>query len=220
MSRPGSSPVWTSRSAVGDALREGAGRGLAFAVGAAIGVRGGVEIGAAELFARLPVAARQQLLDAGAVGAGRRAEDARAARLPLLRAASASGLSPSSSSRAATAPTAASISAICAGNMSRNRPEMRQVTSTRGRPSAAGGSTSMPVTRPVAASHCGRQPISARPCAISSPPVRSVALPQRSMTSARGQSPWSCTIAAHHLVGRRAGRARRRSASAWCADRR
>ncbi len=69
---------------------------------------------------------------------------------------------------------------------------MRQVTSTRGRPMAAGGNTSMPVTRPVARSQAGRHPISARPWAISSPPVRSVALPQRSMTSARGISPWAC----------------------------
>ena len=116
-----------------------------------------------------------------------------AARRAALRRA---GFRESSSSRAATAPAAASISAIWVGNMSRNRPDMRQVTSTRGRPSAAGGSTSMPVTRPVAASHCGRQPISASPCAISSPPVRSEALPQRSMTSERGQSPCSCSSGA------------------------
>ena len=77
--------------------------------------------------------------------------------------------------------------------MSRNSPEIRQVTSTRGRPTAAGGSTSIPVTRAVASSQTGRQPISASPCAIASPPVRSDALPQRSMTSARGQSPCSCT---------------------------
>ena len=63
------------------------------------------------------------------------------------RAAAASGFSSSSSPRRATSRTAASISAICAGNRSRNRPEMRQVTSTRGRPMAAGGRTSMPVTR-------------------------------------------------------------------------
>ncbi len=76
--------------------------------------------------------------------------------------------------------------------MSRNSPEIRQVTSTRGRPNTAGGSTSTPVTRPVPASHTGRHPISASPCAISSPPVRRLALPQRSITSARGQSPCSC----------------------------
>ena len=76
--------------------------------------------------------------------------------------------------------------------MSRNSPEIRQVTSTRGRPNTAGGSTSTPVTRPVPSSHTGRHPISASPCAISSPPVRRLALPQRSITSARGQSPCSC----------------------------
>ena len=101
---------------------------------------------------------------------------------PLLRAAAASGFSSSSSARSATSLTAASSSAICAGNRSRNSPEMRQVTSTRGRPIAAQGSTSMPVTRPLAPSQIGRQPISASPWAISSPPVLSVALPHRSMT--------------------------------------
>ena len=52
--------------------------------------------------------------------------------------------------------------------------------------------TPTPVTRPVAGSQVGRQPISESPWAISSPPVRKVALPQRSMTSARGISPWAC----------------------------
>jgi len=46
--------------------------------------------------------------------------------------------------------TAASMSAIWAGNKSRNKPEIRQVTSTRGRPALAVGRTSTPVTRPVA----------------------------------------------------------------------
>ena len=72
---------------------------------------------------------------------------------------------------------------------------MRQVTSTRARPIAAVGSTSTPVTRPLACSQIGRQPISASPCAISSPPVRKVALPQRSMTTARKNSPWVCRCA-------------------------
>ena len=138
--------------------------------------------------------AAEHVLDAGAVSAGRGAEDARE-RVPPprdARCAAASGFSSSGSSRAATARTAASSRAICAGNRSRNKPEMRQVTSTRGRPIVAVGSTSMPVTRPVAWSQVGRQPISARPCAISSPPVRSVALPHRSMTSARGISPCVC----------------------------
>ena len=39
---------------LGDAAGEGARRGNAFAVGAAIGMRGRVEIGAAELFSRSP----------------------------------------------------------------------------------------------------------------------------------------------------------------------
>ena len=56
-------------------------------------------------------------------------------------------------------------------------------------PTLAMGSTSIPVMRPVAGSQVGRHPISARPCAISSPPVRRVALPQRSITVARGISP-------------------------------
>ena len=51
MSRPGSSPVWTSRSASATRPAKRAGRRRSFAVGAAIGMRGGVEIGAAELFA-------------------------------------------------------------------------------------------------------------------------------------------------------------------------
>jgi hypothetical protein len=109
---------------------------------------------------------------------------------PPLRAAAASGFSSSSSARSDTSLTAASSSAICAGNKSRNSPEMRQVTSTRGRPMAAGGSTSIPVTRALAPSHTGRHPISASPCAISSPPVLSVALPHRSITRERGISPW------------------------------
>ena len=80
----------------------------------------------------------------------------RRSRAPSRRSAAAAarpppaGSPPALSSRAATAATAASISAICVANMSRNSPEIRQVTSTRGRPTAAGGSTSMPVTRAVA----------------------------------------------------------------------
>ena len=60
---------------------------------------------------------------------------------------------------------------------------------------AAGGSTSTPVMRPLAGSQIGRQPISENPCAISSPPVRSVALPHKSMTTARTISPWVCRCA-------------------------
>ena len=66
------------------------------------------------------------------------------------------------------------------------------VARLNGRPALAVGRTSTPVTRPVAWSQVGRQPIKASPCAISSPPVRKVALPQRSTTDARGISPWAC----------------------------
>ena len=62
----------------GDALREGAGRRVAFAIGAAIGVRGGGEIGRADGVG-VGVAA-EQILDAGAIGAGRGAENAIEAR--------------------------------------------------------------------------------------------------------------------------------------------
>ena len=57
---------------------------------------------------------------------------------PACRAKSASGFSEGSSSRAATARAAASISAICAGKMSRNRPDTRKVTSTRADPLSPG----------------------------------------------------------------------------------
>ena len=121
-------------------------------------VRGGGEIGGADCVA-IGIAA-EQILDAGAVRSGRVAENAIEPRAACRsRRAAASGFSSSSSSRAATACTAASISAICAGKRSRNSPEMRQVTSTRGRPIAAAGSTSTPVTRPVAGSQIGRQPM-------------------------------------------------------------
>ena len=117
----------------GDALREGAGRRLGLALGAAISMRGGGEIGRADGVG-VGIAA-EQILDTGAISAGRGAENALQTRCALAvdaRRAAASGFSSSSSSRAATACTAASISAICAGKRSRNSPEMRQVTSTRG----------------------------------------------------------------------------------------
>ena len=70
--------------------------------------------------------------------------------------------------------------------MSRNRPETCSVTSTRGKSSRACGRISKPTTRALAVSQRGATPISASACAKSSPPVRMVALPQRSsMTCAR-----------------------------------
>ena len=168
---------------------EGAGRRKPFAFRAAIGMRGRVEIGAAEFVAR----SASRLPQEGPPARRRRcrATSRRCAAARCLAFAPLRRAGFRTRPRRARRPpwSAASISAIWVGNMSRNRPEMRQVTSMRGRPTVAGGSTSMPVTRPVAASHCGRQPISASPCAISSPPVRSEAEPQRSTTSERGQSP-------------------------------
>ncbi len=64
----------TSSVGVGDALRESAGRRAGFAVGAAIGMRGRGEIGRADRVG-IGVAA-EQVLDAGAIDAGRGAEDA------------------------------------------------------------------------------------------------------------------------------------------------
>ena len=60
----------------------------------------------------------------------------------------------------------------------------------------------MPVTRPLPLSQIGRQPISARPWAISSPPVLSVALPQRSMTSDARHFAMGLEIEADDIVGR------------------
>ena len=63
------------------------------------------------------------------------------------------------------------------------------VASTRGRPSIASGRISNPLTRVDAASQVGRQPMSAKAWARSSPPVRIVAEPHRSSTIRFGQSP-------------------------------
>ena len=55
------------------------------------------------------------------------------------------------------------------------------------------GTISKPVTREDAWSQMGLTPMSAKACARSSPPVRMVALAQRSMTIRFGHSPWSWT---------------------------
>ena len=165
-SRAGSSLGCTSRSAAATRAAKAPGACIALAVGAAIDMRGGGEIGRADV---LPVDfAADQVFDARAVGARRGAEDARKSGAPLpfaARRAAASGFSSPVSSRAATALTAASSSAICAGNRSRNRPEIRQVTSTRGRPIAAQGSTSTPV-------HAAGGMIPSRPAAHQREPLR------------------------------------------------
>ena len=73
---------------------------------------------------------------AGAVDAWRRRRRC-ATGCRRRRRAAASGFQSSSSSSAATRATAMSNSAICAWKMSRNSPEMRSVTSMRGRSSRA-----------------------------------------------------------------------------------
>ena len=195
------------------------GAAAAFAASAAIAVRGGGEIGGADRFA-VGVAA-EQILDAGAVGAGRRAEDAiEPRRRPLRAVRPASGFSSSASSRAATACTAASISAICAGKRSRNSPEMRQVTSTRARPDRG-----------------GRQHFDAGDAAAGMIPDRPAAHQRKTLRDllAAGAQSGAAPQIDHHrarharrgfadararLRRRRAGRAPSRSVSAACADRR
>ena len=95
-------------------------------------------------------------------------------------------------SSAATARAAWSSSAIWSGNVSRNAPETRIVTSARGRSRSGCGTISKPVTRVEAWSQVGRTPMSASAWAMSSPPERSVGEAQRSITIRRGQSPSSC----------------------------
>ena len=72
------------------------------------------------------------------------------------------------------------------GNTSRNRPEIRSVTSIRGRPSIASAITSKPATRSDVVSHTGATPISRSAMANSSPAVRMVAEPHRSSMTLRG----------------------------------
>ena len=77
------------------------------------------------------------------------------------------------------------------GKASRKKPEMRTVTSIRGRPSSAAGTISNPVTRRDASSHTGLVPISARISARSSPWVRIAEVPQTVSPTLRGYSPVS-----------------------------
>ena len=128
--------------------------------------------------------------DAGAVAAGRGAED------PGQRPRRGGARRRARSSRRprrepATARAAWSSSAIWSGKVSRKAPEMRTVTSMRGRSRSGCGTISKPVTRVEAWSQVGRTPIRARAWAMSSPPERRVGEAQRSMTIRRGQSPSS-----------------------------
>ena len=77
------------------------------------------------------------------------------------------------------------------GNASRKKPEIRTVTSTRGRPSSASGTTSKPVTRRDASSHTGRHPIRASTSAMSSPWVRIALVPHTVSPTVAGHSPVS-----------------------------
>ena len=148
----------------GEPRFEQAALGRALAAGA-IGLAAPAEIGVGEIGLVLPDALVDQGLQSGAVGAGLRPEDAvagaprglvrrdaRRLRAPRRSAATraASGLVVGGSSSAATARAALSNRSISPGKASRKKPEMRSVTSTRGRSSTDGGRISKPVTRPLA----------------------------------------------------------------------
>jgi hypothetical protein len=138
-------------------------------VGAAIGIAAPIEIDLGEVFAGLPQPACRLAWSAPIPSA------CNAARSARTRAAS--GLSSSASSRAATACTAASNRRIRLAKASRKKPETRRVTSTRGRSSRLNGRISKSSTRWLPVAHTGRTPISAMAWAMSSPPVRMVAVP-------------------------------------------
>ena len=77
------------------------------------------------------------------------------------------------------------------GKASRKKPQIRTVTSIRGRPSSASGIGSSPVTRRDASSHTGRTPSSASTSATSSPEVRIAEVPHTDSPTERGYSPVS-----------------------------
>jgi hypothetical protein len=95
-------------------------------------------------------------------------------------------LSSGGSSSPATALIASSSSAITCGKASRKNPEIRTVTSIRGRPIFSNALTVKPVTRREASSQVGSQPISASTSAMSSPWVRMAEVPQTVSPTARG----------------------------------
>lgn len=97
------------------------------------------------------------------------------------------------------------------GKASRKKPEIRTVTSIRGRPSSASGIGSRPVTRRDCSSQTGVTPSSARTSPMSSPDVRIADVPHIDSPTERGSSPVSSRY-----------RARRESAMAvpvWYASR-
>ena len=72
------------------------------------------------------------------------------------------------------------------GKASRKKPEIRTVTSIRGRPRSSSGTTVRSVTRRDASSHTGGTPISASTSAMSSPAVRIAEVPQTERPTERG----------------------------------
>ena len=77
------------------------------------------------------------------------------------------------------------------GKASRKKPEMRTVTSIRGRPSSAAGMTCRSLIRRDASSHTGVTPISASTSAMSSPAVRIAEVPHTDRPTDCGYSPVS-----------------------------
>ena len=77
------------------------------------------------------------------------------------------------------------------------------VTSMRGRPSSASGTTSKPVTRRDASSQTGRQPSSASTSAMSSPWVRIALVPQTVRPTERGYVAGVGEVAGEQRVGQR-----------------
>ena len=100
-------------------------------------------------------------------------------------------LAAGSSSRPATRVTASSSMATTCGKASRKKPEMRTITSMRGRPSSARATTSRPVTRRLTSSQTGRTPSRASASATSSPWVRMAAVPHTDRPTDAGQPPVS-----------------------------
>jgi hypothetical protein len=66
---------------------------------------------------------------------------------------------------------------------------MRSTTSTRGRRKTEGGRISVSITRPLPSAQTGRAPSRASAWAMSSPPVRMVAVPHTESAMQRGYSP-------------------------------
>ncbi|COX48612.1 Uncharacterised protein [Mycobacterium tuberculosis] len=77
------------------------------------------------------------------------------------------------------------------GKASRKKPEIRTVTSMRGRPSSAGCMGARSMTRREASSHTGRTPSSASTSAMSSPAVRIAEVPHTDSPTDRGHRPCS-----------------------------